>query len=66
MSELEQEKLNRKEEFQRLCREIITSSLQLGHSPDVIKKKLSKGWFIVPPPTAQFVLHGVRTRSQLK
>ncbi|KAL5971787.1 hypothetical protein TSMEX_000452 [Taenia solium] len=40
--ELEQEKLNRKEEFQRLCREIITSSLQLGHSSDAIKKKLSK------------------------
>ncbi|VDK33631.1 unnamed protein product [Taenia asiatica] len=42
VSELEQEKLNRKEEFQRLCREIITSSLQLGQSPDAIKKKLSK------------------------
>ncbi|CDS36623.1 protein regulator of cytokinesis 1 [Echinococcus multilocularis] len=42
VSELEQEKLHRKEEFQRLCREIITSSLQLGHSSDVIKRKLTK------------------------
>ena len=45
IAELEREKLNRKEKYQHLCREIITTSLQLGHSSDVIKKKLSTGLF---------------------
>ncbi|KAM3176618.1 hypothetical protein ACTXT7_006187 [Hymenolepis weldensis] len=41
ISELEQEKVNRRKEFRQLCHEIITSSLQLGHEASAIKAKVA-------------------------
>ncbi|VDO09537.1 unnamed protein product [Rodentolepis nana] len=41
IAELDQVKINRKEEFRRLSHEIIMSSLQLGHETGTIKAKLA-------------------------